>query len=94
MIEFAFSLIDKKWNSLIINSLLNGSTKFSDIINSVHGISSKMLSKRLKELETEDIIERKVYPDSPIKIEYTLTEKGKELGIALNEIITWATKWY
>ena len=91
--EHAFQLLGKRWNGLIINSLLSGMKRFSEIEEAVPGISSKMLAERFRELEEENIIKRKVFPDTPVRIEYELTEKGRELSKALNEIQSWADKW-
>ena len=71
---------------LIIRDLLiEGTLRFSDLQKSMDGISPKTLSLRLKELESQGIITRKVYPEVPPRVEYTLTDKGKQLeGILLN----------
>ena len=91
--EHAFQLLGKRWNGLIINGLLSGMKRFSEIESAIPNISSKMLTERFKELEEEGIIERKVYPETPVRIEYELTEKGKELSTAMGEIQKWAEKW-
>ena len=71
---------------LIIRDLLiEGTLRFSDLQKSMDGISPKTLSLRLKELESQGIITRKVYPEVPPRVEYTLTDKGKQLeGYLLN----------
>ncbi|QPQ30476.1 winged helix-turn-helix transcriptional regulator [Lysinibacillus sp. JNUCC 51] len=73
-------VIGTKWTFLIIRDLLvDGTMRFSDLLKSMDGISPKTLSLRLKSLEDHGILERKVYPEVPPRVEYTLTEKGKQL---------------
>ncbi|MDP4142926.1 MAG: helix-turn-helix domain-containing protein [Bacillota bacterium] len=91
--EAAFELLGKRWTGLIINSLLNGAKRFSDIQEIIPNLSARMLTERFKELEEQGIISRKVYPEMPVRIEYELTEKGKELEKAMEEIQKWAEKW-
>ena len=73
-------VIGTKWTFLIIRDLLiEGTMRFSDLLKSMDGISPKTLSLRLKVLEDQGILERKVFPEVPPRVEYTLTEKGKSL---------------
>ncbi|PGV53419.1 helix-turn-helix domain-containing protein [Bacillus sp. AFS037270] len=73
-------VIGTKWTFLIIRDLLiEGTMRFSDLLKSMNGISPKTLSLRLKELEDHEILTRKVFPEVPPRVEYTLTEKGKRL---------------
>lgn len=73
-------VIGTKWTFLIIRDLLIGGTlRFSDLLKSLDGVSPKTLSLRLKELENHGLLERTVYPEVPPRVEYTLTEKGKQL---------------
>jgi DNA-binding HxlR family transcriptional regulator len=91
--EVAFDILGKKWTGLIIRSLLSGSKRFSDISEIIPNMSAKVLTERFKELEKEGILVRNVYPEIPVRIEYELTEKGKNLEAALDEIQKWAEKW-
>lgn len=91
--EAAFELLGKRWTGLIIRSLLNGAKRFSDIQEIIPGLSARMLTERFKQLEEQGIILRKVYPEMPVRIEYELTEKGRELEKAMDEIQKWAEKW-
>jgi len=91
--ENAFELLGKRWTGLIIKTLLNGQNRFSDIASAIPNMSARMLTERFKELETEGIIIRKVYPETPVRIEYELTEKGHELEAVMDEIQKWAEKW-
>ena len=73
-------LLGTKWTFLIIRDLLiEGTLRFSQLLKSMKGISPKTLSLRLKELEDNGLLERKVYPEVPPRVEYSLTEKGKRL---------------
>ncbi len=91
--ENAFELLGKRWTGLIIRTLLSGQNRFSDIEESIPNMSARMLTERFKELEKEGIILRKVYPETPVRIEYELTEKGRDLQSAMDEIQKWAEKW-
>lgn len=91
--EKAFELLGKKWVGLIIRSLLSGTKRFSDISAMIPNVSAKVLTERFKELEKEGIIVRNVYPETPVRIEYEMTEKGKSLEPALDEIQKWAEQW-
>ncbi|ULL19592.1 transcriptional regulator [Paenibacillus sp. H1-7] len=76
----AIDVIGTKWTFLIIRDLLiEGTMRFSDLLKSLDGISPKTLSLRLKELEEHGILSRTVYPEVPPRVEYSLTEKGKQL---------------
>ncbi|HSH26126.1 MAG TPA: helix-turn-helix domain-containing protein [Massilibacterium sp.] len=91
--ESAFEMLGKRWTGLIIRVLLSGPKRFKDISDVIPGMSDKMLVNRLKSLEKEGILIRNVYPETPVKIEYELTEKGKALKPALDEIQNWAECW-
>lgn len=91
--EAAFGLLGKRWTGLIIRSLLNGSKRFSDIQEIIPDLSARMLTERFKELEKEGIVTRTVYPETPVRIEYKLTKKGKDLEKSMDEIQKWAEKW-
>ncbi|SES34843.1 winged helix-turn-helix transcriptional regulator [Salipaludibacillus aurantiacus] len=91
--ETAFQLLGKRWNGLIIRVLLNGPVRFRDISANIPGMSDKMLVDRLKQLEAAGVVKRKVYPETPVRIEYLLTDKGKALEPALDEIQAWAENW-
>lgn len=91
--EKAFTLLGKRWTGLIIKTLLNGTQRFSEMDESIPNMSPRMLAERLKELEAEEIIKRTVYPVVPVRIEYELTEKGKDLQKVMDELQNWAEKW-
>jgi DNA-binding HxlR family transcriptional regulator len=89
----AVELIGRRWTGAIIRAMLGGVYRFSDLTQIVPGLSDRMLSERLKELEAEGIVERTVYPDTPVRIEYRVTEKGRALAGVVDSIATWAEAW-
>ena len=91
--EAAFQLLGKRWTGLIIRTMQDGKKRFSDIEEAIPNMSARMLTERFKELEKEDIITRSVYPETPVRIEYELSPKGKELEVVMDEIQKWAEKW-
>jgi len=91
--ECAMNILGKRWTGLILHVLLRGAVRFKDIREMVPHMSDKMLSERLKELEELEILERKVFPEIPVRIEYELTEKGKDLRPVIDSIHTWGQKW-
>lgn len=91
--ETAFTLLGKRWTGLIIRGLLSGPKRFRDISEMIPNMSDRMLTERFKELEAEGIILRHVYPETPVRIEYELSEKGKALEAVMNEVQKWAENW-
>jgi transcriptional regulator, MarR family len=91
-VEKALSMVSKRWNALIIYQLLKGPQRFCEIENSLP-ISGRLLSERLKDLEKEGIVNRTVYPEVPVRVVYSLTEKGLALEPAMREIQRWAEKF-
>lgn len=91
--ESAFAFLGKRWNGLIIQTLMSGPKRFKDISNLIPSMSDKMLSERMKDLESEGILIRHVYPETPVRIEYELTEKGKALRPVMEQVSIWAEQW-
>jgi DNA-binding HxlR family transcriptional regulator len=89
----AIEIIGKRWTGAIIRSLLSGSTRYSEIVAAVPGLSDRLLSERLKELEAEGIVERLVTPSTPVRIEYNLTEKGLGLASVVRAVTDWVENW-
>lgn len=89
----AIELIGRRWTGAILSAMLQGASRFTDIVHLVPGLSDRLLSERLKELETEGIIVRSVHADTPVRIEYHLTEKGRDLFQVTEAVRQWATKW-
>jgi DNA-binding HxlR family transcriptional regulator len=90
--EKTMKLLSQRWTGLIIYQLLSGPQRFCTIESSLP-ISGRLLSERLKDLEQEGMVNRKIYPETPVRIEYSLTEKGMALKSALNEIEKWSQVW-
>jgi DNA-binding HxlR family transcriptional regulator len=89
----AVELIGRRWTGAILRVLLSGASRFSDVTAAVPGLSDRLLSERLKELEAEGIVTRTVIPETPVRIEYRLTEKGRALSGVMCAIAAWAEEW-
>ena len=89
----AVELIGKRWNGAIVNVLLDGPLRFSEIRSLVPDISDRLLSERLKELEAEELVEREVLDEHPVGVEYRLTGKGEALEPAVRALKRWAEHW-
>lgn len=88
----AMGILSQRWTGLILYQLLSGPQRFCTIESSV-GVSGRVLSERLKDLENEGIVKREVFPETPVRIEYSLTEKGLALEPVMKEIEKWAQNW-
>lgn len=89
----AIELIGRRWTGAILSAMLQGATRFTDIVHLVPGLSDRLLSERLKELEAEGIIVRSVHAETPVRVEYHLTEKGRDLSDVTDAVQHWASKW-
>ena len=89
----AIELIGRRWTGAILRAMLAGEARFSDIASVVPGLSDRLLSERLKELEAEGIVSRAVVASTPVRVDYALTEKGQALGEVIAAVSTWAEKW-
>ena len=91
----AVELVGKRWTGAILYVLLDGGRpmRFSEIGHAVPDLSDRLLSERMKELEAAGIVDRHVTNTSPIKVEYELTERGRQLDPALSELKRWADRW-
>lgn len=89
----AIELIGSRWTGAILSTLLQGRTRYASIKAAIPDITDRMLSERLRSLEAEDLVVRSVVPDTPVRVEYELTKKGRELQDALREIGNWAERW-
>jgi DNA-binding HxlR family transcriptional regulator len=89
----AVELLGKRWTGAIVHVLLPGSMRFSEIAQAIPQISDRLLSMRLKELESFGIIARRVWDEAPVRVEYELTPKGKALGPTVTELRRWARSW-
>jgi DNA-binding HxlR family transcriptional regulator len=91
--EQAIQLLGKRWTGLLLDTLMTGPKRFCELTSSVEGLSDRVLSDRLRELEVEGIVERLVYPHIPVRVEYQLTEKGRALKPVVEAIHEWAQQW-
>ena len=89
----ASELIGRRWTGAIIWVLLQQRSRFATVREAIPGITDRMLSERLQELEAEGVVERTVVPDTPVRVEYSLTKKGKALATAMEAIGDWAEKY-
>jgi DNA-binding HxlR family transcriptional regulator len=88
-VETTLMMIGDKWKVLIIRELLPGTKRFNEIHHSIDGVSQKVLTQKLREMESDSLLERKVYAEVPPKVEYSLTELGKSLGPVLDSLKEW-----
>ena len=89
----AAELIGRRWTGAIIYVLLKSRCRFATLRDAIPDITDRMLSDRLQELEAEGIVDRTVIPDTPVRVEYSLTKKGKALAVTFDAIADWAHKW-
>ena len=89
----AVELIGRRWSGAVIQMLLQGPSRFAELRAAIPDITDRMLSERLHELEAERIVLRRVIPDTPVRVEYSLTPKGRALAPALGALGQWAERW-
>jgi DNA-binding HxlR family transcriptional regulator len=89
----AIELIGKRWTGAIVSALTEGPQRFAQLARAVPGLSDRLLSQRLRELEEEGLVEREVEAGTPVRVTYSLTEKGADLGPTLGELKQWARRW-
>ena len=89
----AVELIGRRWTGAILRAMLVGVSRFSDLTETIPGLSDRMLSERLKQLEAEGLVLRSVIPETPVRIEYHPTEKGRSLWSVVEAVAGWAEEW-
>ena len=89
----AIELLGRRWTGAILQIMLGGTHRFNDIAGAIPGLTDRMLSERLKELEAEGFVTRTVVPATPVRVEYRLTEKGASVGPIVQAIGEWAHEW-
>jgi len=92
-IEETLKILGNKWTFLIIKNLMGDKLRFNELLHLLNGISPKTLTERLRSLEKEAIITRKIYPEIPPKVEYKLTPKGDDLKTILDTLNQWGKKY-
>jgi DNA-binding HxlR family transcriptional regulator len=89
----AIELIGKRWSGAILGALADGPLRFAEVIRCVPGLSDRLLSERLRELEANGLVERVVEDEAPVKVVYSLTELGAQLAPILLDLRRWAYDW-
>ena len=89
----AVELVGRRWTGAILRVLMDGALRFSEIAQAVPELSDRLLSERMKELERRGIVQRRVISGPPLRVEYSLSEMGRELEPALSELQRWANRW-
>lgn len=89
----AIELIGARWTGAIVRAMLSDVHRFSELSETIPGLSDRMLSERLKELEAEGIVVREVTPTTPVRVEYHLTDKGRGLAAVFESVSAWASDW-
>ena len=89
----AIELIGRRWTGAILWALAERPHFFAELVAAVPGLSDRLLSARLRELEAEGLVERSVHDGSPARVSYALTDKGRSLTPALHELRGWARRW-
>jgi len=90
--EHAIHILGKRWTGLILWTLLSGPKRFSEIEAAIP-VSGRLLSERLKELESEGLVTREVFPEVPVRVVYSLTPKGQAMEPILAAVQQWAESW-
>lgn len=89
----ASELIGRRWTGAIIFVLMKSRCRFATLRDAIPDITDRMLADRLRELEEEGVVERTVVPETPVRVEYALTKKGRGLASAIEAITDWAHRW-
>lgn len=89
----ALNLLSRRWVGLIVRVLLDGPKRFNELASSLQVVADRVLAERLRDLEAEGIVSREVFVGSPVRVEYTLTEKGRALAPVLDAIESWSHDW-
>jgi DNA-binding HxlR family transcriptional regulator len=89
----ATQMLARRWAAGVLRALVTGPARFSDIAAAIPGMTDKLLSQRLKDLEADGLVERRVHAGPPVRVEYRLTEKGDALSEILLDLNRWALKW-
>lgn len=89
----AMDILGKRWTALIIKVLLDSPLRFNELSERLQVVSDRVLSERLKELEAEGLVARHVVPEKPVRVEYSLTEKGYALAEVIEAVQLWSDRW-
>lgn len=89
----AIELIGKRWTGAIVCALTERPMRYAELGKAIPGLSDRLLSQRLRELEDEGLVERQVEAGTPVRVTYSLTEAGQALDPVLGELKSWARRW-
>jgi DNA-binding HxlR family transcriptional regulator len=89
----AVELIGRRWSGAILNAMLPGAQCFNELLTTVPGLSDRLLTERLRELEAEGLVCRNVLPGPPVRVSYEMTEAGKDLEPVIRALGKWADRW-
>lgn len=92
-VEITMGLIGDKWKVLIVRDLLTGTKRFGELKKSVTGITAKVLTSNLRQMEASGLVKRKIYPEIPPRVEYSLTETGFSLKPILDSMVQWENEY-
>lgn len=88
-----FELLGRKWTAHVVWALGDGPRRFSELVEAVSGVSDRVLTRRLRELEALGIVKRKVHAEIPPRVHYELTARGRDLRPVVDEMERWSTRW-
>ncbi|MGH8873032.1 MAG: winged helix-turn-helix transcriptional regulator [Acidimicrobiia bacterium] len=88
-----FQLLGKRWNAFIVWALLEEPRRFTDLLEMIDGVSDRMLTKRLRELEQAGVVSRRRYREIPPRVEYSLTDAGQALRPIIEAMEQWGSRW-
>ncbi len=86
-------LVGKRWTGAVVRGLLPGPARFNQLLTGIPGISDRVLTERLRELESEGVVERLVDPGPPVRVSYRLTARGRALEPVIGAVTSWAEAW-
>jgi DNA-binding HxlR family transcriptional regulator len=89
----AIELIGKRWTGAIVCALTERPMRYGELRKTVPGLSDRLLSQRLRELEEQGLVEREVEAATPVRVTYSLTAVGEDLGPSIRELKAWAKRW-
>lgn len=91
--QYALALLSKRWTGLIVKALLDHPSRFNELADHLQVVADRVLAERLRELEAEGIVHRQVSACMPVRVEYSLTEKGRDLSPVIEAIEAWSHQW-
>lgn len=89
----AVEVVGRRWTGAVIRALCTGPHGFNELLATIPGLSDRLLTERLRELESEKVVRREVLAGPPVRVQYSLTERGAELEPAIRAIGAWAERW-